>query len=324
MYHFCTYFDKNYLLRGVALQRSLARHCDAFRLHVLCMDDDAYDALGRLALDNLRPVRLSEVEAWDPRLLEAKGNRSRVEYYFTLSPHLSLFLLDLHPEIQLITYLDADMLFFASPQPLFDELGERSILLFEHRFPPHLEKNEIFGRYNVQFLSFRRDEQGLACLERWRDQCREWCYDRLEENRFADQKYLDEWPGRYDRAVVAQHPGGGVGPWNWSGSRFERDGEIMRVDGAPLIFYHFHALKVLTPRWISLGMARYGRMPGALAHFFYDRYLAALRESRDWLATQGVDVALTDTAHLRVGHSMLRTFVGALLLRQLMRVRRPD
>ncbi len=49
MYHFCTYFDSNYLLRGITLYRSLAKHCKKpFRFYALCLDEDAFSALTKL------------------------------------------------------------------------------------------------------------------------------------------------------------------------------------------------------------------------------------------------------------------------------------
>lgn len=159
MYHFCTYFDSNYLLRGLTLYRSLSETGCIFQLYVLTLDTRAYAALIALAAPNLYPISLASLESWEPRLLDAKANRSRIEYYFTLSPVLPLYMLAQKPEIEVITYLDADLFFYRSPQPIFDELGEHSILITEHNFPNHLRDKEKFGRYNVQYQSFRRDKQ---------------------------------------------------------------------------------------------------------------------------------------------------------------------
>ena len=217
MYHFCTYFDRNYLLRGLTLYRSLAATGCDFTLNVLALDAEAENTLTLLDLPNLKTIPLAVLEAWEPGLEIAKGNRSLIEYYFTLSPLLPLYILKHEPQTEVITYLDADLYFYGSPEPIFTELGDRSILVIEHRYPDYLKTNERFGLFNVQYESFRHDTHGLACLERWRDQCLEWCYDRDEPTRYADQKYLNEWPERYgDNLVVLQHRGAGVAPWNWA------------------------------------------------------------------------------------------------------------
>lgn len=36
--HFCTYFESNYLVKGLVLYRSLVRHAAPFRPWVLCLD----------------------------------------------------------------------------------------------------------------------------------------------------------------------------------------------------------------------------------------------------------------------------------------------
>ena len=160
MIHYCTYFDRNYLTRAMALHRSLVRHSPPFTLWALCLDDEAYAALEVLRLEGVRPVRLTELEAADPELLAVKGSRSTVEYYFTCSPSLPRFLMQQHPDIELITYLDADLFFYSSPQPVFDELGDGSVLIVPHRFPEHLRHLEEFGVYNVGLLTFRNDPPG--------------------------------------------------------------------------------------------------------------------------------------------------------------------
>lgn len=296
MYHFCTYFDRNYLLRGLTLYRSLvATGCD-FQLHVLALDEEVASLLQRLNLPNIHTSSLVELEQWAPALLEAKKNRRLIEYYFTLTPQLPLYLFDCHPEIDLITYLDADLYFYASPEALFAELGDRSILITPHRYPEHLKSQEAYGLFNVQYQSFRRDLVGIACLQRWRDQCLEWCYDRAEDGKYGDQKYLDEWPALYDEHLtILQHKGGGLAPWNWSSNPIKRSGAKITIGNDPLVFYHFHGIKVFTPYFISNGLLDWGMMPWSLLRWFYANYLRQLRQTRTWINRQlGVDIPMRD------------------------------
>src|SRR6266498_2768391 len=185
---FCTYFDHRYLYRGLALYHSLNQHCASFRLWVLCMDHVSYEALSRLNPPCMRLISLEEFEAGDHGLLQAKQNRTLIEYYFTCTPSLPLFIFRAAPEVNRVTYLDADLFFFSDVDPVFDEIGDRSIAIIGHRFPGHLRHLEETGIFNVGWVSFKRDEHALACLQWWRERCIEWCYDKIEAGRFADQK----------------------------------------------------------------------------------------------------------------------------------------
>ena len=69
MRHFCTYFDRHYLVRGLALYRSLKEHAGPFTLWVLCFDEWSYDVLTKLAEPDLRPIALADFERDDPELL---------------------------------------------------------------------------------------------------------------------------------------------------------------------------------------------------------------------------------------------------------------
>ena len=284
MKSFCTYFDRNYLVRGLTLYRSLMEHASPFNLYVLCFDDFTFNSLQRLNRTNLIPVALSSLEEGDAALVETKKNRSRVEYFFTCSPSLPLYIFRRYPGIELLTYVDADLLFFSSPEPIYSALGDKSILIIGHKFPPRLKRFESFGVFNVGFLSFRKDGPGLECLRSWREQCLEWCFDRVEPGRFADQKYLDTWPARFDpHVVIPGHKGANVAPWNWMNYGIREENGQVEIDGEPLIFYHFAGMKILN-RWLcNPGLSHYGHGSFALRRYIYRPYLMAVRETNKWL-----------------------------------------
>jgi hypothetical protein len=246
---YATYFDRHYLTRGLALYRSLVRHSPPFVLWVLCLDEQTHRTLSNLRIEQVELVRLAELEQADHALLAAKPGRQAVEYYWTCGPAFLVYLLEQHP-IDMLTYLDADLFFFGDPTPIYDELGDGSILLVEHRRSssvPELINQK--GTYNVGLLVFRRTSEAAACLRRWRTQCLDWCFDRVEPTRFGDQKYLDDWPSRYRGLVVAQHKGAGLAPWNLENYRFSYAQGRVWVDTNPLLYYHFTRLRVIN-RWL--------------------------------------------------------------------------
>jgi hypothetical protein len=213
------------------------------------MDATCYDTLYHMNLANIKLIGLEELEKDDIKLLTAKKNRSLVEYYFTCTPSLPLYILNMQPDIDMITYLDADLFFFSSLEPIFNEMGNSSILIIPHRFPLNLKHLERCGIYNVGFLSFKRDESAINCLRWWKDRCIEWCYDRCENDRFADQKYLDNWHSYFQNVHVLNYKGAGLAPWNISKYKLDFNSSDQLIEDDILIFFHFHALKKIN-KWV--------------------------------------------------------------------------
>lgn len=279
-YCFCTLFDRNYLSRALALYHSLERQVGTgrFTLHALCMDDESLHVLTRLALPSMRPIALRDFE--DPALLVAKENRSAIEYYWTCTPSLPLDVLRRAPDAKVVTYVDADLYFYADPAPLFEEMGSGSVMIHEHRFPPRLAHYAANGIYNVGWVSFRRDATGLACATRWRDQCNEWCYYRLEGDRLGDQKYLDTWTHDFPGVHVMRHKGGGLAPWNIEQYEVTRDetGRVS-VDNEPLIFYHFHGMRLFADGTVQRAPGTYLLRPSDV-ELVYTPYELELRDAQ--------------------------------------------
>lgn len=277
MRHFCTYFDHNYLSMGLALYRSLRRHSPEFTLWVLCLSDACFEILSRLSLPGVRLVQLADLERGDPDLLRAKQNRSRVEYYFTCTPSWPRYLLNHYPEIQLITYLDADLYFFGDPEEIFSEIGERSIAIIGHRFASWNRHLEAAGVFNVGWITFRNDANGRECLEWWRDRCIECCTYDLDAGKVGDQKYLDDWPTRFRGVAVLRHKGANVAPWNVGSSTFSSQDGLVYADDEPIIFFHFHGLKRIAGIVYDSGLTRYrSRLPRVLRRRLFAPYVKEL------------------------------------------------
>jgi hypothetical protein len=185
------------------------------------------------------------------------------------------------PEADAVTYLDADLCFFSDLQPLFDAQVGHSISVMAHHLPAFRKKFGLrrhTGLYNVGWLSFRRDRDGIACLEWWRDRCLEWCYERFEDNKYADQLYLDQWPSLFPGFYEHTHHGANVALWNVRDYHFTLRDDKVYCDNDPLVFYHFHALKQVTKRIFNTNLSVSFRPPHPIVkHRIYVPYIKQLK-----------------------------------------------
>ena len=273
MEHYVTLFDALFLPQGLALHASLERHAGTYMLWILCVDDQAYSVLSELRLPNVRLLRASDVETAE--LLAVKPTRTRGEYCWTLTPFAPRFVFDAAADVRRVTYLDADLWFRANPASIFREFeaSGKEVLITDHAYAPEYDQTATSGRYCVQFLTVTRDG-GEVVRKWWEERCIEWCYARIEDGKFGDQKYLDDWPERFGQWVhvladkeLAQAP--------WNATRFPYGSSV---------FYHFHGLRIISASRIAL--SNYV-LPEPVKTHVYQPYLRDLRAVLRVLADHG-------------------------------------
>ena len=243
MFNYCTLFDSRYLSRGLAMYESLKKHSDNFHMYIFLFDKKSYKLLKKFNLSAVTLVPLHEFE--DEELLRVKKHRTQTEYFWTCTPSIIKYCME-NFNLENCTYLDADIYFFSNPKILIEEIDDKSILITEHRYTPKYDMSLTRGIYNVQFVTFKNDIIGMKALNFWRKKCISWCYNKVEKNKFGDQKYLDDWTVRFKGVHVLKNLGGGVAPWNIQQYKLaEKPFE--------LIFYHFHDIKFLDNDQVDLG-----------------------------------------------------------------------
>ncbi len=279
MYNFCTLFNTNYLSKGLALYYSLEKVCRDFHLYIFAFDEQTYDVLNKLKLSRATIISLEQFE--DEELLGVKPGRTVAEYCWTATPSTIYYVIKNY-KVESCTYLDADVFFYDSPKFIFDEFGNDSVLIIEHRFSPEYKnEDKKSGKYCVQFITFRNDKYGMEALTWWKNQCIIWCYNRVEDGKFGDQMYLDDWTTRFKKVHELQHLGGGLAGWNISQYNFFKYKEkfygIEKTTGKKfdVIFYHFHYLKYYTNGKLQLGPRIISE---SAKEFFYKPYLKELDE----------------------------------------------
>ncbi len=281
-HYFCTLFDSRYASRGVAMIESLRRHCPQFHLYLFAFDEPVAELFRALPTPDVTVISLSQWE--DERLRATKSDRTRAEYAWTATSSVVRHVLN-HFPVDACTYLDADLYFYSDPAVLLAELGSSSVLITEHRYTPAYDRSQTAGIYCVQFITFRNNEAGRRVLEWWREACLKWCYARMEDGKFGDQKYLDDWPQRFEGIHVLKHLGGGVAPWNVQQYTILCQDKRLTIresssgKEADLVFYHFHHLIFVPRNRVDCGPYAYSRDVIELLYRPYVRALTATAQT---------------------------------------------
>lgn len=234
--NYCTLFDSYYIHKGIATYLSLKHVTDDFHLYIMAFDKDSYDKLKSLNLDMMTVELVDDFET--PDLLAVKPTRNKAEYCWTCGPATAWHFLNKY-QLPSITYIDSDLFFLNDPKVVFDEIGEKSIAVTEHN---NIDSS-MSGRFCVQFNYFKNDEEGRTALKWWRDSCVEWCFDRYENGKYGDQRYVDQFPQRYKSLCIVRNLGAGIGPWNMN--RYNFTDHTLQFEGREydFVFFHMHGIK---------------------------------------------------------------------------------
>ncbi|RKJ20032.1 glycosyl transferase [bacterium D16-50] len=283
---YCTLFDSNYMDKGLVLYDSMCDFIGDFKLYIFAFDDLCYSILSKMHLKNATLIPLKDLETEE--LLKAKQERTPAEYCWTCAAWTIKHVLDCFQE-DICTYIDADMMFFSSPQPIFDDLRakECSIIIVPHRFKNEKEErkaHDTVGSYCVEFNTFINNEQGRAALDWWADRCLEWCFYAVPGTTewYGDQKYLNVFPQKFKGVYICDHIGIGLAPWNNMLVDYVKDCPLKikeKKSGKvfPLILYHFENVSFLSRHILHVSS---GLKSKELHKCIYDEYVDRILKKR--------------------------------------------
>jgi len=242
--NFCTYFDSNYLQRGLACYHTLNDFLkNKLKFYVICCDDKVKEVMGKF--ENIQVITLQEMEDYYPDLLSVKNKRISKEYFATMSPILPMFVFDKY-NCETLYYTDADMAFWSDPEEIADVFGDKSLMVTDHGFEPP----RAGIRFNVGILGYRNDSYCREFLDWWAKRCIEWCYwITTNDGKCGDQGYLNilhDQPDLFKNHFSCPHPGINLGPWNVIKHKVaEKDGTPILDDKYNLICYHYHQFELI-------------------------------------------------------------------------------
>ena len=235
---FCTLFDSNYISKGIALYLSIAKHTDDFSMYVLAMDRKCEEMLKELNFPNIIVECIEDNYTED--LQRAKSNRTRAEFCWTCGSFVTHRFLTKY-NLPNITYLDSDLMFFSSPQIIFDELEEKNASI---GLSPHFIPYNATGKYCVQYCFFKNDKDGLSALTWWKNECINWCYSQIEDGKYGDQMYLSQMPHLFNNVCDIDHRGAGMAYWNEFAYTFRKEGLIHKGLTYKYVFFHYSGFNI--------------------------------------------------------------------------------
>ena len=248
---FCMVVSRTRLIQAIACFLSLYKTMDNFKVYILCADEKCYEFLKEINLDKIVLVTIYELNRKD--LLEIKASRKLNQYCWTLKPGFIKYIFSLDDSIERVTYIDSDLFFYQNPNVIFENQPYASVLLSSGEiFLPMYSKEfnntmqALTGNFNSGFISFKKDGNGLECVNWWDKMCVDSCTSNPEDNKFGDQKYLDDMPFLFNDVYEITTQGINIGHWNYSKYNFTVVNDNIMVNNNKLIFYHFSGFRIIS------------------------------------------------------------------------------
>lgn len=239
MKYFFTIVNYNYVLRGLALYKSFEkiRKKDE-RFIVITVDKKSYQILKKQK--SLISIKSEEFECFD--LKKIKKERKINEYCWTLKPIGIDYIFKKFLDSKWVTYLDSDSMIYKSFSQEYKK--NYDVILTPHRcqieYFKEIENN--VGNFNAGFIAFKNTTNGKNVLNFWKKKCLNWCFDIPDKSRYADQKYLNDIPKKFNKIQTKPSVGLNLAPWNIATN--EKTLEIPKKLQKSLSFYHMQGLKI--------------------------------------------------------------------------------
>ena len=248
---FCMVVSRTRLIQAIACFLSLYKNMDNFKVYILCVDEKCYEFLKEINSDKIVLLTIAELNRED--LLAIKASRKLNQYCCTLKPGFIKHIFTLDDSINRVTYIDSDLFFYQNPNVIFENQPDASVLLSSGEiFLPMYSKEfnqtmqTLTGNFNSGFISFKKDINGLQCVNWWDKMCVDSCTSNPEDNKFGDQKYLDDMPFLFNNVYEITTQGINIGHWNYLKYKFTVSNDNVMVNNNKLIFYHFSGFRIIS------------------------------------------------------------------------------
>jgi hypothetical protein len=296
--NFLTYFTKEFLIQGTVAIESFLKFHHGGTGFVICLDDTSAEYLRRKKYsDEIKIYELKEIPSISEMFERFLLTRTFVESIISIKPILIDKFIRQIPVDEGLVYFDADIFFFDSLARIESIINNSELVLSEHLFPDYMAGSQVYGIYNGGFIVFKNSRISIAILQTWKKLCIEWCELILHENKFADQKYLEQFV-TLGVVKVIRDPGINNGQYYFREHRelrFSKSKNVVTLDNFSLICFHFHGIGI-HKQFISTGFNRYGlvKKPLIILLRIYLPYIRAIKRE----ITYARDVRNMDFANI--------------------------
>src|SRR4030095_1146044 len=245
-----TICSANYLAHARTLGDSLREHNPDFHFVIGLVDrmPDGLDA-GYLEPFEVIPVEHLKLRQFS----EMVKKYNIVELSTAVKPFYMDFLYEREQKIDVVIYLDPDILVCGSFATLLGKLKNYSIVVTPHSCSYddtavniHYERVMLWaGVYNLGFLATSRSNETAAFLKWWQIRLQDYCFYRPGvAGSFLDQLWMGLVPLYFHRVYVETDPGYNMCYWNHFERRLSlRSGKYVVNDHHDLVFFHFSGYK---------------------------------------------------------------------------------
>jgi lipopolysaccharide biosynthesis glycosyltransferase len=170
-----------------------------------------------------------------------------IKYFFEQVPHL-----------RNVIYFDPDIIVYQSLTELENLLEVHDIVVTPHVTTPiedQLTPNELHhlntGVYNLGFVAMHKGPVAIELTNWWCQKLFDECKIDLCNGLFVDQNWMVFAPVFWEGVHVEKHPGWNAAYWNLHERTFSYENDTHRVNGQPVVFFHYSGYDPFKPALIS-------------------------------------------------------------------------
>lgn len=267
MKHICTIIAKNYISFARTLCASFMEHNPNGKCYVLIIDE--FDGYIDSSKENFEIINLQELKI--PRLQEFCFKYNITELSTAVKPYLLQYLFDSRG-IDIIFYMDPDILVTSPLDQLYNELETFDILLTPHLdqdYPEDgLKPNDAWimlsGIYNLGFIGLRKSQNTQRFLSWWQFKLYNKCVSEHASGYFVDQRFIDLASVLFSNIKIIRDRGYNVAYWNIHSREIHKQNNVWMCNDGILYFFHFSGYKLENSNRISVHQNRFNliNLPG--------------------------------------------------------------